>query len=459
MLGWNALDGLWPDLEYEMIRFLGNLKMYTWLAVVAGIASLERVLMYLLYRPVSYNDTVTYRRLAEAVLNNWNLDGTRMPGYPVFLALIGADEHVYAAQLLLGLATTLLLFYVGCRVSGKSWFGALAALAHTLNLQQLFTEADLLTETLTTFFLVLTVAGMAWILFSDRKRPAWQTLFAGLVIGICAGLAALVRTIFVFLPFWGAFLLVGMGRMSRRERWGAVTAAILGGSICLGIWVNFIHRNYHMWSLSTVDGYHLMNHTGVFFEYVPDRYAALRDTFLEYRKAQVAQTGSSGNTIWSAIPAMEKVSGLGFYDLSRLLEKISIQLILQHPVLYLRNVIQGWIGFWKVPLHWPINPQQPPFQTVVQRSIIVLDRGTLFLANLGFLGGSVLLLWKKARPVLKTDRFWIFLVGLIWLTSIGQALLEYGDNPRYSVPIQTLLLLTTLWWGRQVITRLSKPKV
>jgi hypothetical protein len=440
-----------------MFRFLGKLKTRTWLIVTAALALLERVLFYCLYRPATYNDTASYRRLAGEVLQGWSgYDGTRMPGYPVFLAALGPDERVYLAQLVLGLLTTLLFFYIGWKISGKGWFGGLAALAHTLNLQQLFFEADLLTETLTTFLLALSVAGMAWLLFSDGKRPLWQVLLAGLTIGFSAGLAVLVRTIFLFLPFLAAFLLLVLWRVRMRLRWGAALAAALAGLACLGVWLNFMHRTYHEWSLSTVDGYHLMNHAGVFFEYAPDEYAALRDTFLQYRDAQIAETGSSSNTIWNAIPALEKASGLGFFDLSRLLEKISVRLILDHPVLYLRNVLQGWIAFWKVPFHWTVNEGETPLQGMARRGAVLADRGALFLANLAFLCGSVLLVWKKARRLLKVDAFWWFILALVWLTSIIQTLLEYGDNPRYSVPVQTLVVLVVLGWGTQIIARLSR---
>jgi len=106
-----------------------------------------------------YHNTTGYRRAAAAILGDWtNFDGTCTPGYPVFLALIGPDERVYVAQLTLGLATTLLFFYLGWGISRKGWFGALIALAHTLNLGQLFFEADLITETLTTFLIVAALA-------------------------------------------------------------------------------------------------------------------------------------------------------------------------------------------------------------------------------------------------------------------------------------------------------------
>jgi len=39
-------------------------------------------------------------------------------------------------------------------------------------------------------------------------------------------------------------------------------------------------------------GYHMVQHTGSYFEYVPDQYAALRDTYIKYRDAQVALHGT-----------------------------------------------------------------------------------------------------------------------------------------------------------------------
>ena len=161
----------------DVFKKLGNLKTGTWLAIVSVIAILERVLLYIFYRPVPFNDTGSYQRLAEAILNGWkNYDGTRTPGYPIFLALIGSHEHVYIAQLTLGLFTTLLFFYIGWRTTGKGWGGALAAMLYSLNLQQLFFEANLITESLTIFFIAMALAGLTWLFYSNDKRPVLLSL-------------------------------------------------------------------------------------------------------------------------------------------------------------------------------------------------------------------------------------------------------------------------------------------
>jgi hypothetical protein len=131
----------WVSIGISFIMFskfyqtILNIKPRTWLAIVTAVALLERVLLYIFYRPVLYNDTAGYRRTVDAILGGWaHLDGTRTPGYPVFIALIGTDERVFLAQLALGVLITLLLFFIGWRFTRQGWFAPLAAFACTLNL-------------------------------------------------------------------------------------------------------------------------------------------------------------------------------------------------------------------------------------------------------------------------------------------------------------------------------------
>ena len=315
------------------------------------VAIFERILVILFYQPVSYGDSPSYRRLAETVLHGFvNYDGTRMPGYPVFLALIGADRQVWLVQLLLGFITTLLLFYIGWKLTDRAWFGGVIALAHTLNLGQLFFESNLLTESLTTFLLVLTMAGVLTWLLDARTRTLWLAF----LLGLSSTLTLLVRPLFVYLPF---FILVFLWLVSRQfsgskvpeveeatddkqklsqkrlHPWLMSLALLVPVIVLLGGWVRFIHQQFGEWSLTTMTGYHLVQHTGNFFEYVPDKYASVRDTYIKYRDEHIAQYGTQTNTIWDAIPEMSAVSGYSFYALSRVLTRISIQLILEHPFL------------------------------------------------------------------------------------------------------------------------------
>ena len=115
-----------------------NKQLRTWLLIVIVVAVVLRVLLFAVYPPVSYSDTASYRRSANAVLGGFEkYDGTRTPGYPVFMALVGSDRAVYAVQLVLGLGITLAWFMIAWQATKSPVFAGIAALAHTLNPGQL----------------------------------------------------------------------------------------------------------------------------------------------------------------------------------------------------------------------------------------------------------------------------------------------------------------------------------
>jgi hypothetical protein len=448
-----------------------------WLVVVIGIAVLERLALWLAYPPVIFDDTNSYRRLAGQILGAVPLDGTRSPGYPFFLAWLGPDRVVYAVQLVLGLATTLLFFYLGWLITNKSWVGAAAALIHTLNIGQLFFEADLLAETLTTFLVIITLCGGVYLLKQETfEKFSLKQLVLALLIGITGGLTALVRPQFVFLPFLIAFVLMleavrkaNKVQNLNHEGTQSITketfksssfvlfvsfvvkalkailvlafAIVIPAILLNALWINYIHTQFGVWSMSSDDGYHIIQHTGKFFEYVPDDEAAIRDTFLKYRAIQIATTGSASNTIWAAIPELQKVSKLGFYKLSHKLREISVQLIWNHPLLYLGSVFQAWSWFWSAPFY--LNPQglgrigdwAAQFQRIL-----------LWGANAIFIAGTFALALLRVRQTLSMPVPVWLLLAVVWINSILQAIVEASENPRYSVSTQTLVVLVVAWW-------------
>jgi len=447
-----------------LVNKLSTLSVRTWLEITAAAALVERFILWLFYSPVSTNDTPSYFFLAKSLRNHGftNYNGTRTPGYPAFLLLTQTEERTYLAQLLLGLAITLLFFYIGWRLSGKGWVGALAASAYTLNLGQLFFEAAMLTETLTTFFIALAAASVACLITAPLERRALWWAMAGIssLAGIAGALAAMVRPMFVFMPLWiGLFLLLGWRAALHRVHWASALSTVLPALLIIGAWMNFIHQNFKVWSMDAITGYHLVNHTGWYFEYVPDEYARLRDTYIQYREAQIAATGSQTNAIWEAIPAMQKASGRGFYGLSRLLTKISVQLILEHPDLYLRNVIKGWWWCWFAPIYWSEQAVTNPVLLAALRGVILAERVGLVTGNIIFvLGSLVVVACKQARRFVGMNPFLWFIMVFIWLTSLVQALPEHGDNRRYLVSVQAFIVLVVLLWVVEAVKKIWARK-
>lgn len=419
-----------------------NIKL--WLGIVLGVAVLLRVVLFLTYPAVSYSDTDSYRRSADAVLGGLKAyDGTRTPGYPVFMALLGPDRAVYAAQLILGVGITLAWFMIGWKASGKPWVGGLAALAHTLNPGQFFFEANLLTETLATFLLALSLLGaFIWL-----DRPKRRSLWLGLGIGICAALAVLTRPLFIFMPVWLAvFLTFSFEKRKIKFNWKPLVGVLLPAVLLVGGWMSWIKSTYHVFSLTTMTGYHLIQHTGYYFEDVPDEYAVLRDVYIEYRDARIEELGTQGNSIWDAIPAMQEATGLSFYDLSRTLQEISIQLILTHPWEYAMRVLRGWWLFWRAPVYWNADAIASPGLASVLEWLILGARGLLVGANLFFVLSSIAsLLSKRLRDLWQLTPFHWMLAGAVWATSVLSSLLDHGDNPRFLVPLQTVVVFWVIW--------------
>jgi hypothetical protein len=69
------------------------------------------------------------------------------------------------------------------------------------------------------------------------------------------------------------------------------------------------------------------------------------------------------------------------------------------------------------------------------------------IANAAFLGGSVLVVVsQRLRVRLGLDRYILVIGGLIWIASVVQTLVDHGDNPRFLIPLQTLVFYVVARW-------------
>jgi hypothetical protein len=461
-----------------------RVRPYAPLGVVLVISLVLRLGIYLWYAPVTYSDSRTYFRLAEQIRQGWaNYDGSRTPGYPALLAVLGTDQNVWFVQLGMGVAITLLFYCLGWQLGvgldakKRQALAVAAGLAHTLNLGQLFFESNLLTETLATFYLTLVIAGWAVGYRLPLARIAW--LAAGM--GLCAALAILTRGLFIFVPFWTLLWIWRFWAakpadpdpkniLQARERdklslfwkdslyklkktFPALLAFTIPFTLVIGLWVGFIRYYYNQWGLEAMGGFHLIQNTGTFFEYVPDEYASIRDTYLKYRDEKIDQTGSQTNVIWKAIPEMMEASGLGFYDLSRTVGNISLDLIRTHPDLYLRNVAKGWWFFWRAPVYWSPAALQPQSLVPVVEGLVFGERVLLWGFNVLFLVTSLVGWWAPARRFMQLSPIHGYLAGTIWLTSVVQSFLDHGDNPRFLIPLQSLVVIWGIWVIYQIVQK------
>ncbi len=416
-----------------------------WAVGALGLAAAVRLLLWLIYQPITFGDTAAYLRLARVVgsLSLDGYDGTRTPGYPAMLALVGGDpDSVWLVQMILGLAITVGIYWVCWRTSRNPVLAAFVAALYSLLPGQLFFEAALLTETLTTFFVI---GCLVFLLALEHAGSEASAAGLACLLGLSASLTALTRPLFYVLP---AILVpfVWFSTRARRPRRLARTAFFaVAPLLLLGGWLGFIKSKYGMLSPTVMGGYSLVQHTGAFFEYLPDDQAPIRDTYLRFRDAQIAARGTQTNAIWDAIPELSRASGLGFYDLSRELQRLSLRLIREHPGLYARSAAEGWVAFWKAPVYWDLESLSMAWLRPWLALYAQASRGLLILLNLTFL--SLCALALVIRPVRRAiSRHRVVLAGAVVVLgiSIAQTVLDHGDNPRFLVPLQMVVVMVVV---------------
>lgn len=414
-----------------------------WLLILLFSGAIVRVALLNVYEPFSAPDTGTYWASAKELAGSPPDDytpGRRTPGYPVFLLLIGPDEHrIIAVQMALGLLTSFALFLIGLRLIGNPMLAFLVAAAHEFNIQQLLLAGALMTETLTTFLLVAMTLGLMVIL--DRLQQGDSVVSLALLVGLVAAAAIMVRPQYLYLgallPALVLYAGSGWRWPSRRIVLHALAIAVPVGVAVLG-WAKLVEKQSGYFALSTQSGFGLVNHSVEFIELAPPQYSQVRDILLRYRAERVEASGHAGNTVWYAWPEIQLTTGWTLPEASGHFQTMSKEMFMKHPDKYALSVVRPWVEFWTVPLIW--DRRGVTSEEVAERiqSIWNVQHPLLRLANAAFLALAALTIFVKSmRPSVS-----LFAVGaIIFGSSLLQALADRGAGSRYAVSVQALVIV------------------
>lgn len=425
------------------------MKTQHWLLILVLVGALLRVGLWACYEPVTYPDTGTYVSAARDLLAGdfSRSQGRRTPGYPLLIALVGeAPQNIFVAQLTAGLLISVLLFYVALLMTARPGFAFLAGMTYNLNLQQLFLEGAILSETASTLGVVAVVAAMLNVF--RRLRAGRRASVMLLLLGVLAGAAILTRPQYVFLPLMLPLLVAYAVSGLRLPSGGAIkyaSLATLPAVLLVLAWAAVLYVKVGFFTLSTQSGFGLVNHSIAFMELAPDRYAAIRDVLLKYREQRLATVGHFRNTIWYALPEIRQVTGLSLPEASREVQKMSFEMFAGHPVLYGISVAQAWVDFWTVPILWNFDRLRPSWLASPLAALWWIEHKLLRIANVVF----VLLVFlvpisRRVRLRVGWDLDLTSISALILLSSIIQALADQGASSRYAVTIQALVVLVVM---------------
>lgn len=190
------------------------------------------------------------------------IDLVRTPGYPLFLALgmlIFSDlRWVSLLQVLLVLVNCFILLSITLALGYKK-AGYAAVIIYLLSINVAFEALNILTETFTSFWLILSL----WMLvrFWSIKKSRWLFLS-----GLCQGIGALIRPIiFPLFIIWGLILVIfWVWRVNKpalcKQHLRNLTVFLAGGLLLILLWSARNYAVHHEFTLSNVAGITLRNY-------------------------------------------------------------------------------------------------------------------------------------------------------------------------------------------------------
>jgi hypothetical protein len=392
-------------------------------------------------------------------------DGSRSPGYPLLLALLGSQPVVIRlTQLALGLCTTGMLFVLTWRLTGSALGSFSVGACYGLSVTQARYEASLLTETLTTFSLsciFLTLARTA------SPTRAWRS--GGLAFGLLAGIPALVRPAFAFLPVALAYWLL----LSVRPRVHLLYFLAPALAPVL-IWSAFNQARFGMFTPSTVLGFNLANHTGAYVEYASDRYSTIKEAYEEAlrdhpgdaRRINLLHEPVDCSTVEQGQPCtvqskIRALTGQTVPELSRTLTQMFLEVFSAHPTWYVVSVYRAWTQFWIAPT-WPEGLVYGDATNWWLRRIAWAEKVVMVGTNVVFLTTSCgLIVHAALRRRSFVAPSVVIMAGCVLVASILNSMLDPAETPRYGTPLQPFaacVVVTTIAALRTML-RISSMQV
>jgi len=114
--------------------------------------------------------------------------------------------------------------------------------------------------------------------------------------------------------------------------------------------------------------------------------------------------------------------------------QLSMKAIKNNPVMYLHSAYNAWLRFWRVSLLYDSTYVRSLLLDSIVSHIWIVQKLFWLLLNVLFIISALLMTFSLIRC--RTIGWYECVIVMILAVSVLQALVEYGDNSRYAIPVQ-----------------------
>jgi hypothetical protein len=232
--------------------------------------------------------------------------------------------------------------------------------------------------------------------------------------------------------------------------------ALLPTIIVIGGWSAFNYARFGTFGPSIIGGFSLADHSVAFIEYAPDRYAVIRDTYLDLRR----QYDMEQMSVWLGVEPLKQKLGMTTAQLSRELNSMSMDLFRRQPLRYAESVWATWLQFWNAygglrgVVAWE-GARDPTIGSLLGYAFRAM-KYVYIMFNVLFLGwvvaaATTLIFFRRRHRAWITTPMLVMAV-VILATALLTVMLQgggltAGGNNRYAMPVQPFVVCIVLTAG------------
>jgi hypothetical protein len=387
----------------------------------------------------------------------------RTPGYPLLLLATGSAEKpvrlLFYVSLILHFAAVWLLATILQSLGFRRTF--LVAWAVILLLPPFVENAAYaLSETLTQFTLA---AGFAGVFHWFRTRRQWLLWGAAIAFAY----AGLTRPTYQVTGVAVAALIAVCWRTFRqpgRDLARAVMALTVVTVLTVGGYATLNYIKFGFFGVTPMLGFHLSTKTIRVLERIPDRDRAVRSILIAHRDAHLTQPNSSHTGymyIWSALPELQRQTGMNTAQLSRYMMRLNLRLIAAAPLDYVMEVFRAASAYW-FPAVTPVASMNSRLLQAIWSALHFLLLGAFAVQAVLVVGSTAFLVARRRRRTLleatgRPAAEWLAyaIPGLLIVYTMLVSILVESGVARVRTPVDIFMVLSVFIglriWTRQVV--------